>query len=250
VAATVASRLRRAARRLSRDVDALRFAPPVTHVYNPLDYAWRPHARYLERYGATRKRVLFVGMNPGPFGMSQTGVPFGEVGWVRDFLGIEEPVGRPAREHPKRPIEGFACERREVSGQRVWGAIRDHFGSADSFSEFALILSYCPLVFMEEGGRNRTPDKLAPTERESLYAACDRHLRSAVRILEPEWVVGIGAFAEGRARAALGDRAPRLGGILHPSPASPLANRGWAPQARAQLREQGVCPLGEWENFR
>ena len=227
----------------------MRFAPPVTHVYNPLDYAWRPHARYLERYGATRKRLLFVGMNPGPFGMSQTGVPFGEVGWVRDFLGIEEPVGRPARAHPKRPVEGFACERREVSGQRVWGAIREHFGSGDAFAEVALILSYCPLVFMEESGRNRTPDKLAPAERDRLFEACDRHLRSAARILEPEWVVGIGAFAEGRARAALGERVAQIGGILHPSPASPLANRGWAPQAAAQLRELGICPLGGRGDF-
>ncbi len=235
------ARLRAAARRLSREVDGLPFQAPVTHVYNPLDYAWRTHAAYLRTYGATRKRVVFVGMNPGPFGMAQTGVPFGEPRLVRDFLGLEAPVGRPDREHPKRLVEGFACERREVSGTRVWGAVRDQFGSAARFFARAFVVSYCPLLFLEASGRNRTPDKLPAREREPLYAACDRHLRAVVRALEPEWVVGIGVFAEARARAAL-PPGTRIGSILHPSSASPAANRGWAPQARAGLEKLGICP--------
>ncbi|MCL1859942.1 MAG: single-stranded DNA-binding protein, partial [Proteobacteria bacterium] len=72
-----------AARELSATLGKMRFAPPVTHVYNPLDYAWNVHERYLRRYGDGRKRVVFLGMNPGPFGMAQTGVPFGEVAAVR-----------------------------------------------------------------------------------------------------------------------------------------------------------------------
>lgn len=239
--ATIEARLRGAARKLAREVDALRFAAPVTHVYNPLDYAWRAHARYIREYGASRKRVLYLGMNPGPFGMAQTGVPFGEVGLVRDFLGIESPIGKPENEHPKRPIDGFGCTRQEVSGSRVWGAVREHYGSARRFFKGSFIVSYCPLVFMEASGRNRTPDKLASTERAHLYAACDRHLRAVVSALEPTWVIGIGVFAEGRARQALSDRKVKVGSILHPSPASPKANRGWAPQARAELQALGIC---------
>ena len=232
--------MRAAARRLSREIDALEFGAPVTHVYNPLDYAWRPHAQFIRAYGDSRKRVLYVGMNPGPWGMSQTGVPFGAPEWVRGFLGIEAPVRKPAREHPKRPVEGFACARREVSGTRVWGAIEESYGEAARFFRHAYVMAYCPLAFMEESGRNRTPDKLPRAERDPLFAACDAHLRRVVALLEPEWVIGIGAFGEGRARAALDDSI-RIGVILHPSPASPLANRGWAPQARRQLRKLGLC---------
>ena len=66
-----------AARVLSQEVGQLTFAPPVSHIYNPLEYAWSPHESYLLRYGAGRKKIVFIGMNPGPFGMVQCGVPFG-----------------------------------------------------------------------------------------------------------------------------------------------------------------------------
>ncbi|MEZ4216599.1 MAG: single-stranded DNA-binding protein [Myxococcota bacterium] len=242
-ASGVARRLERAARSLRDEVDALRFAAPVTHVYDPLAYAWRAHRAYLQRFGAARKRVVFVGMNPGPFGMAQTGVPFGEVAHVRDWLGIEARIDRPAREHPKRPVEGFACARSEVSGARLWGAVAAHWERPERFFADHFVANYCPLVFMEESGRNRTPDKLPAREREPLYAACDRHLAAVVDALEPEWVIGIGAFAAARAECVLGDRV-RRGSVLHPSPASPRANRDWAGEARAQLRALGVCGAG------
>jgi single-strand selective monofunctional uracil DNA glycosylase len=211
-------------------------------VYNPLDYAWAAHRAYIEAYARTRKAVLFVGMNPGPFGMAQTGVPFGAVPRVRDWLGIQTPIRRPAPEHPRRPVEGFGCERREVSGERVWGAIAAHWGSPARFFRRAFLASYCPLVFMEASGRNRTPDKLPAAEREPLFEACDRHLRRLVEALEPQWVVGIGSFAEARACAAL-PGGPRIGGILHPSPASPRANRAWEGEVRRQLGALGICRL-------
>ncbi len=160
---------------------------------------------------------------------------------VRDWMGIEERIDRPTREHPKRPVEGFACRRSEVSGARLWGAIAEHWGTPEAFFRSHFIANYCPLVFMEESGRNRTPDKLPASEREPLYAACDDHLRRVVEILEPEWVIGIGAFAESRAREVLGEGKPRLGRVLHPSPASPRANRDWARAARRDLQELGVC---------
>ena len=235
-----ASALRTAARRLSRDVSALRFAAPVDRVYDPLDYARRPHAAYLDAYGDSRKRVVFLGMNPGPFGMAQTGVPFGDVGAVRDFLKIVGPVGRPASEHPRRPVQGFACARSEVSGTRLWGAIAARFGTPARFFADHFVANYCPLLFVEESGRNRTPDKLPAPEREVLFRACDRHLLRLVEVLEPTWVVGIGAFAESRAREVLGDSV-RVARVLHPSPASPLAQRDWAGTVRRELRAQGVC---------
>jgi single-strand selective monofunctional uracil DNA glycosylase len=225
---------------LAREVDRLEFGPPVTHVYNPLLYAREPHRRYLERYGAGPKQVLLLGMNPGPFGMAQTGVPFGDPELVREFLGIDGVVKRPPREHPKRPVSGFACERGEVSGRRLWGWVRDRFGAAERFFERFFIVNYCPLVFVEESGRNRTPDKLPAGEQVPLFEACDRALRSTAELLRPRLAIGVGAFAEKRIRVALEGLGVGVGRILHPSPASPLANRGWAERAERQLEELGV----------
>ena len=240
---TSATRVRRlllATPRLRKQVAGLEFGRPVTHVYNPLSYASQPYRLYLKRFGGTRKKVVFLGMNPGPFGMAQTGVPFGEVAHVRDWLGLEAPVGRPRSEHPRRPIEGFDCSRSEVSGQRLWGAIAAHWGTPKRFFADHFIANYCPLVFMEASGRNRTPDKLPADEREGLFSVCDSHLQRLVEILEPDWIVGVGAFAEGRARQALGPEA-RVATILHPSPANPRANRDWVGIARRQLRDLGLC---------
>ncbi|MCH7666221.1 MAG: single-stranded DNA-binding protein [Acidobacteria bacterium] len=228
------------ARRLSREVSELGFGEPVTHVYNPLDYAWIPHRLYLERYGAAPKEVVLVGMNPGPWGMAQTGVPFGEVSLVRDWLRIESAVKVPLDQHPRRPIEGFSCRRSEVSGRRIWGWARDRFGTPEVFFERFFVANYCPLSFMEESGRNLTPDKLPADEREPLLEICDRALVRAVEALEPDLVIGIGKWAEDRARRALEKLDVRIGRILHPSPASPLANRGWAEQAERQLEDLGV----------
>ncbi len=226
--------------RLGREVAGLRFAAPVAYVYNPLDYAWEPHARYLRRFGGGPKEVVLVGMNPGPWGMAQTGVPFGEVGLVRDWLEIEGRVGRPAREHPKRPVEGFGCGRSEVSGRRLWGWARRRFGRPESFFERFFVANYCPLAFLEASGRNRPPDRLPAGERRALIEVCDRALRRSVELLDPRWVIGIGRFAETQARRALGGTGCRVGGILHPSPASPVANRGWEGRAERQLRALGV----------
>ena len=228
-----------AARELAQTVDAMRFSPPVSHVYNPLDYAWAIHENYLRRYGAGRKRVIFVGMNPGPFGMVQTGIPFGEIDAVRDWLGLAAPVGKPAVENPKRPVEGFACPRSEVSGRRLWGLFRERFGTADAFFAEHFVANYCPLAFFD-GGRNVTPDKLPAAEALPLLAACDEHLRRMVDALSPEWVVGVGAWAENWAAEALAGRKVRIGRVLHPSPASPAANRGWSEAATRQLTELGI----------
>ena len=238
---SIAARLIAAAQTLSADVGRLTFSPPVSHVYNPLDYAWAPHETYLRRFGNGTKQAIFLGMNPGPFGMVQCGVPFGEIAAVRDWLGIDAPVGKPQRENPKRPIEGFTCRRAEVSGHRLWGLFRARFGTAEAFFVKHFVANYCPLAFFDQG-RNLTPDKLPNTETTPLYAACDAHLRTVVTALAPVWVIGVGSFAEARARTALQGMPLRIGKILHPSPANPAANRGWAEAASAQLVAQGVWP--------
>jgi len=229
-----------AARRLAKAVAQLGFAEPVTHVYNPLEYAWKAHEQYLHRLNPAGCRVLLLGMNPGPWGMAQTGVPFGQIEAVRDWIGIDAPIKRPRREHPKRPIEGLSCERSEVSGQRLWGLFRERFKSADAFFQEYFVANYCPLVFMEASGKNRTPDKLPAAERAALDAACDAHLQSLLDATQPEWAVGVGVYAEKCLQRAMGDRACKVTRILHPSPASPAANRGWAAAATKQLKSAGI----------
>lgn len=222
-------------------MDRLRFAEPVTHTYNPLAYARAPHERYLERWGAAPKEVIFLGMNPGPFGMAQTGVPFGDIAMVRDFVGVTGAVTKPTNEHPKRLVEGFACPRSEVSGTRFWGWAKARFETPERFFARFFVVNYCPLVFMEASARNVTPDKLPKAEREPLFAACDEALRGIAATLCPSMVIGVGAFAEGRAKEALAGTTTKFASILHPSPASPAANRGWAEKAEAQLRALGIA---------
>jgi single-strand selective monofunctional uracil DNA glycosylase len=231
-----------AAQQLREDLRPLHFSAPTAYLYQPLDYAWQPHQAYLQRYGSSLKKVVFVGMNPGPFGMTQTGVPFGEIAAVRDWMGISEPVGKPEREHPKRRVLGFDCPQSEVSGRRLWGLFAQRFGTPQAFFQDHFVANYCPLVFMEDSGRNRTPDKLPADETQALEAVCDAHLRAVIATLQPRWVIGVGAFAEAcvlRARETLSGSF-QVGRVLHPSPASPAANRDWAGAATRQLIKLGV----------
>jgi len=230
-------------RKLSRTLRTIKFEPPVAAVYDPTQYAAQPHERYLERWGEAPREVILVGMNPGPFGMAQTGVPFGEVAMVRDFVGVTGVVKQPAEVHPKRPVQGFDCTRSEVSGSRLWGWARDRFGTAERFFARFFVHNYCPLCFMDEGGRNLTPDKLPAATRAVIEAACDESLRALVGHLQPRWVIGVGAFAQKRAEIALRGVAssPNIATILHPSPASPAANRGWAAQVDKQLGALGIA---------
>lgn len=240
--ASLITRLKRAVKDLSAAVDPLSFAEPTTHVYNPLVYARPAVNRYLELYARSRPRALWLGMNPGPWGMAQTGVPFGEVELVRDWMGIDTAVKQPTTPHPKRPVTGFACERSEVSGRRLYGWARERYGTPEAFFASTFVWNYCPLVFMEESGKNRTPDKLPAEEREPLFEACDASLRRIVELLEPGHIVGVGKFAESCANRVLGDMGIPVGTVLHPSPASPIANRGWAEQAEKQLSQMGLIP--------
>ena len=236
---TISKGLLEAAGELCEALDGLEFSLPTTHVYNPLVYAHRANETFVKRFGRKKKRCVMMGMNPGPWGMAQTGIPFGEVAMVRDWMGIETKIDQPPLEHPKRPIEGFACGRSEVSGRRLWGLFSERYPDADDFFAEHFVLNYCPLVFMEESGKNRTPDKLPRSESDAIFAACDAHLARVLELLKPEFAIGVGAFAEARLKG-VAPEGMTVGKILHPSPASPAANRGWAEAATKQLVEQGI----------
>ncbi|WDQ17504.1 single-stranded DNA-binding protein [Rhodopirellula sp. P2] len=256
----IQKRLLDAAKELSDQVDKLEFAEPVTHVYNPLRYAWGLHQQYVGQIGANA-HVLFLGMNPGPWGMAQTGVPFGEINAVVQWMGLEGEVERPADEHPKRPIEGLHCGRSEVSGRRLWGLVSEKYPDPADFFQQHFVANYCPLVFMEAGGKNRTPDKLPANERDSLQAICDAHLAKVITAAPWTDLVGVGAFAENclkrvvksiegsndhptpkaSVRQKSASQPPfNIHRILHPSPASPAANKDWAGKVTSQLTDAKI----------
>ena len=227
-----------------KTLEDLSYGPPVSHCYNPLIYAGRAYTQYLKKFTQLTPSVLLLGMNPGPWGMGQTGIPFGEVQLTRDWMGIEEEVDYPDNPHPRRPVDGFSCTRREVSGRRLFTWAKETYGTAEHFFNQFFVINYCPLLFFDEAGKNLTPDKLRKADRGPLFEICDRALLETVRCLSIQTVVGVGKFAEKRARHALSDMSITIGSVLHPSPANPVANRGWAEQARVQLEELGITLPG------
>ena len=226
--------------RLNRKIDDLSFGPPVAWVYNPLVYARKAYLDYAERYGNDRREVILLGMNPGPWGMAQTGVPFGEVAAVSGWLGIRTAVDAPVHVHPKRPVEGLACRRSEVSGRRLWGWARQTFTTPERFFARFFVANYCPLLFMMASGRNRPPNQLPAAERRLLQAACDRALTDLAAMMRPRYIIGVGRFAADRARAALAGTVIQVGQITHPSPANPKANQDWAGRVTRELADMGL----------
>ena len=237
---TTTKKLFRIYKKLNKSIADIDFPEPITHVYNPLEYAWPVFANYLERFAPLQAQNILLGMNPGPWGMAQTGIPFGEISFIRDWLELSGKIGKPQTEHPKRPIQGFACTRSEVSGRRLYGWAKERYGEPTKFFKTFFILNYCPLVFMKESGANFTPDKLSKDAAEPLFNACAKALEETIDVLEPKRLIGVGKFAATQARKDLGSSKITIEPILHPSPASPMANRGWAPQAEKQLQAMGI----------
>lgn len=148
------------AKRLNVALKELSFAKPVKYCYNPVEYALKPHEAYINRYCTHPKEVVFIGMNPGPFGMCQTGVPFGEVTHVRDWMKINEEVSKPEIECPNRPIQGFSCTKSEQSGLKFWGLFKNLCGTPERFFKHAFVYNYCPMAFMDVKGKNITPNMI------------------------------------------------------------------------------------------
>ena len=210
---------------------------PVCHATNPLDYAWAHHEQYLTKWGGMGATTLLLGMNPGPWGMAQTGVPFGSTEMARNKLEIDpHQLSTPANAHPKRPIIGLELERQEVSGQRLWSLMFNYFGDGKAVFSNIFVVNHCPLLLLGETGKNLTPDNLPSTVMKPILEACDEHLKQVVEIMGITRIIGVGKYAEKRARLAFeagksGDGVTKSGRNIaitscwHPSPASPLANR-------------------------
>ena len=206
--------------------------------YNPLEYAWDAHEAYLKRMGSSGARTVVLGMNPGPHGMGQMGIPFAATSMVRDLLDITGiSVNQPEVADPRRPVIGLEYPREEVSGTRLWGLLSERYGNAEAIASNVFLVNHCPLMlFTGPRATNITPDKVAGPTAHALLERCDEHLREVVGVLDAKRVIGVGKFAESRAKAALADYSVEVLGCWHPSPASPLANRNGGADWRANVR--------------
>ncbi len=230
--------------------DQITFGEKVSWSYNPLRYAWPVHRAYLRSFGRGKKRSVFLGMNPGPWGMGQTGIPFGDPVIAGDWMGLRGlEIQRPANQREQRPVKGWDSEREEGSGQRLFGYLRSRFGSLEKFFRDHFVLNYFPLVLFGPEARNVTPSKLLKADRTKVFEACDPYLREMVSYYEPEVLVGVGKFALRRLRAVFGedgDHPYRIVDIPHPSPASPIATRDggdyWRGLVEETLTEVDVLP--------
>ena len=171
--------------------------------------------------------------------MAQTGVPLARlilpvIGWAWNLV-----LGSPRLSIPSAWFRVLNV-RAVRSCVLDYGGGQERFGSADSFFETFMVVNYCPLVFMEASGKNRTPDKLPAAEIQPVNEACDWALLEMAKYYKPERVIGVGAYAEKKAATVLSELNISIGRILHPSPASPIANRGWAPAAEKQLSQMGI----------
>ena len=218
-------------RALSSSLDALVPESPVL-TYNVLSYAWDNHEAYLRMALGKGAGTVMLGMNPGPYGMAQTGVPFGAVSFVRTYLGIDGKVGHPANESPLRPIVGMDIRRDEASGKAVW-TMASHYGSRDEFLSRCTVLNYCPLLFLDEKGRNFTPDCLQRDFRSKIEDLCTASLSSILAILSPSSVIALGRFAEGKAKACT---SASVYYFPHPSPLNPSSYSFWKEKALEELR--------------
>ena len=227
----IVERMIEASSKLRDDVekfaDSLVKEGSVDAIYNPLAYAWEPHRAYLELASGGGAKTLLLGMNPGPHGMGQMGIPFAATSVVRDLLKITNlEVGQPRTPHPKRPISGLDWPKEEVSGTRLWGLLANEYGSAESIFKSVFLLNHCPLMlFSGERATNITPDKITGPTTKALLERCDEHLREVVDIMQIERVIGVGRYSEKRALNALSGIDISVTTCWHPSPASPLANR-------------------------
>ena len=241
----IAGALIKASRRLVQQCALIEFPEDINLIYNPLEYAAAPYEEYLTKFAATPKKNIFIGINPGPWGMVQTGIPFGEVNAVKNYLKIKKAPQTPMTMNPVLPILGQSCSRAEVSGKRLWGLIAATFPQADDFFAENLVFNYCPLFFSRVVGPKRenvTPDKLPREIRTQLYAPCDEFLIQTAKLLRPKFLIGVGGFAHKRLTEIFPDSNYIIDSITHPSPLNARANKNFFGLAGDKLRALGAWP--------
>ena len=183
-----------------------------------------------------------VGMNPGPVRDGADGRAVRRRRrWCATSSASRGRSGSRRVEHPRRPIAGFDCHRSEVSGTRFWGWARDRFGTAERFFERVYVANWCPLVFMEESGRNVRRTSCPPPSARRSSSVCNEALaRVAETLARRSSSASAASPSSGRARRSA--TSVRIGRILHPSPASPAANNDWPASSTRSFARSASSP--------
>lgn len=212
--------------------------------YHVFDYAYDPFWEYICRYGKNEKKNIFLGINPGPFGMMQNGIPFGAMSIVKDWLSIKAPIKTPQIQHPMRVIKGWKETREEESGARLWGLAKKVFVNPENFFKENFVLNYCPLGFIDEVGKNVTPDKLPQELREQVEKICDNFLSFFVEIYKPDLILGVGRYAEKQAQK-INSLNLKVVYLPHPSPLNPQSYQLWI-KNEGELMLEKLQSQGIW----
>ncbi|XP_075222511.1 single-strand-selective monofunctional uracil-DNA glycosylase [Lycorma delicatula] len=205
--------------------------PPVEYIYNPLEYAFEVHSNFVNKFCNEKKQLLFLGMNPGPWGMMQTGVPFGDINTVKNWLKLSGNITEPHRQHPNKRVKGFDCKRVEVSGKRFW-SLAQHLSNnnPNTFFSNSFLHNYFPLVLLSSTGKNITPADLKSSDQKLIQNICNESLLEILAHLQVKYVIAIGRFAERRVVSLLKNKNVtdiKVVYISHPSPRNPASNKDW-----------------------
>jgi single-strand selective monofunctional uracil DNA glycosylase len=242
---------------------ALRFEPMARRiraatgwlVLDPGRYGERWHHRFRRCYPVGPRPLLVFGLNPGPYGMAQTGVPFTDLKRLefhlprlwRELLAAREPVALPGLAPPS--LRPFLTRTFESSSVRVYKFLERAFGSAEQAFRRVAFVNPCPLLFIDRAtGENRTPADLpraAPRLMREFDALRRTTVLEAVSELEARGAVLLGKDVARAAAPALRAALP-ADSVLeweHPARAVPetwarglhesLAARGWIDARRA-----------------
>ena len=209
-------------KKLTKDCSNIEWA------YNPLDYAWDIHKKYIELYGGLGAKTVILGMNPG-HGMGNTGIPFGCPEQVNKYLKIKDiKIKKLEKMHPKRIVNGLECDKPEISGRRIWGLVKDIYGQPRNAFSKIYVINHFPLWMFDKKGRNITPDKLPIVASKTMLEQCDSTVLEIINALEANKVIAVGNYAEKRIKKIISKKnIPNLQikKIPHPSPANPFSNK-------------------------
>ncbi|XP_059470377.1 single-strand selective monofunctional uracil DNA glycosylase [Neocloeon triangulifer] len=233
---------------LSGQLKLLKFSDPVFMVYDPVEYAGGIYFQYLQRFCRSPKHLLILGMNPGPWGMGQTGIPFGDVDTVKNYLGLAEfgfLIRQPTQQHPSKIVTGLDCHRKEPSGTKLWGLVKKltNYCPAEIALANIIVHNFCPLIFLKESGCNLTPEELkASNKKEELFNLCSTALYHSLRVLQCSQILCIGKFAEKRADLMVKKFSLNalVYSIPHPSPRNVSGRVNWEENAMASLSASGL----------
>ncbi|KAK6639299.1 hypothetical protein RUM43_007571 [Polyplax serrata] len=224
------------------ELNNLKFTPPIDYVYNPLLYAKDLHENFIKKYFENcSKKILFLGMNPGPWGMCQTGIVFGDKDHVKEWLKLCGQVNKPKKEHPRKKITGLDCSRKEISGKKFWGFFRKLCQTPEQFFQHSFVYNLCCLAFVDTSGKNITPPEIKDIQvRNRLLNICNETFVKIIKEFKFEIVIGVGKFAEKNAITELrrnGLSNVKVLSIPHPSPRSAKIFRVWEEMTLKKLKE-------------